>query len=152
MAIRVTSAFMGLVPFTVLSCWSRSVTAGLSGLCVFPPTGILLKIERRNARICCRILPAASPCALNIHQHIPISKSLNPVEVIYQTALATIRTAKDMSLVPMHLKCLTLLTAENVHDQNKFEAKHGYFMESSPRTRIGCTPNQEVTKKAHFQY
>ena len=72
----------------------------------------------------------------------------------FQTALATIRTEKDLSLqvVPMHLKCLTLLTAKNVHDQNKFEAKHGYFMESSPLTQIGCTPNQEVIKKAHFQY
>ncbi len=89
------------------------------------------------------------------YPHIPISECLNPVEVIYQTAMATIRTvrtAKDLSLVPMHLKCITLLTAENVHDQNKFEAKHDYFMESSPLTRIGCTPNQEVMKKAHFQY
>ena len=89
------------------------------------------------------------------YPHIPISECLNPVEVIYQTALATIRTvrtAKDRSLVPMHLKCLTLLTAENVHDQKQFEAKHGYFMESSPLTRISCTPNQEVMKKANFQY
>jgi hypothetical protein len=86
------------------------------------------------------------------YPHIPISERPNPVEVIYQSALATIRTAKDLSLVPMHLKCLTHLTAENVHDQNKFEAKHGYFMESSPLTRICCTPNQEVMKKAHFQY
>jgi hypothetical protein len=86
------------------------------------------------------------------YPHISISKCLNPVEVIYQTALATIRTAKDLALVPMHLKCLTLLTAKNVLDQNKFEANHGYFMESSPLTRICCTPNQKVTEKAHFQY
>ena len=52
------------------------------------------------------------------YPHIPISECLNPVEVIYQTALATIRTEKDLSLqvAPMHLKCLTLLTAKNVHD------------------------------------
>jgi hypothetical protein len=84
------------------------------------------------------------------YPHIPNSECLNPVEVIYQTALQ--RTAKDLSLVPMHLKCLTLLTAENVHDQDKFEAKHEYFMESSPLTGIVYTPNQEVMKKAHFQY
>jgi hypothetical protein len=59
------------------------------------------------------------------YPHIHISECLNPVEVIYQTALATIRTGKDLSLVSIHLKCLTLLTAENVHDQNQFEAKHG---------------------------
>jgi hypothetical protein len=75
------------------------------------------------------------------YPHIPISERLNPVEMIYQTALATIQTAKALSLVLMPLKCLTLLTAENVHCQNKFEAKHGYFMESSPLMRIGCTPN-----------
>jgi hypothetical protein len=76
------------------------------------------------------------------------------VELIYHTALATILTEKELSLqvVPMHLKYLTLLTAKNVHNQNKFGAKHGYFMESSPLTRIDCTPNQEVMKKAHFQY
>ncbi len=73
------------------------------------------------------------------------------VEVIYQTALATIRTAKDLSLVSMHLKCLTLLTAENVHDQNKFEAKPGSLMDLSPLTRICCTLNQRIMKKAHFQ-
>jgi hypothetical protein len=100
------------------------------------------------------MLPGFARCAPLCleYPHIHISECLNPVEVIYQTALATILTTKDLSLFPMHLKCLTLLTAENVHDQNNLEEKHGYFMESLPLTRIGCTPNQEVMKKAHFQY
>ncbi len=38
-----------------------------------------------------------------------------------------IRTAKALSLVPMHLKCRTLLTAENVHGQNRFINKCDFF-------------------------
>jgi hypothetical protein len=132
-----------------LFCWSRLVTAGLSGLCpvLFPTHGDYSEDWEAECKNMLQGFARCEPLCLE-YPHIPISECLNPVEVIYQTALATIRTAKDLSLVPMHMKCLTLLTAENVHDQNKFEAKHGYFMESSPLTRIGCTPNQKVVKKA----
>ncbi len=125
---------------------SQGVSAGFARF-YFPPKGNLPKIMQEYAAAFC---PLRAPVPwIFPYPHLWMSKSSGSD---LSDRLATIQTAKALSLVPMNLKCLTLLTAENVHGQNKIEAKRGYFMESPPLTRIGCIANQKIIKKAHFRY
>ena len=137
----------------LLVCQSRPVTAAGLGPNLkryFPPTGNIPKLRGRiqgHAAGFCPLL-APVPCLYPY----PITECLNPVGVIFPTILPTIRTTKALFLLPMHRTCLTLQATKSAHDsQHKFEAKPGSFADLSPQTRLCCTPNQMIMKRAHFR-